>query len=337
MKNRWTKLIGVSLWSAVQILGQNAALTQDTAAHLNARPFASTAPIKDAINYILGAEDQVTIRVLAADDISDKPTQINSDGFITVPMIGRVHAGGLTVAQLEAELVKQFSKFFKNPQVTVFVSDYRSQPVSVVGAVNSAGVVQLRGKRTLMEVISLAGGLRPDAGNAVTITREVSRGRIPLPSAYTDSTGKFSIVQLNLRQITEAKDPAQNIVIEPNDVITVPRAQMVYVIGEVGKPGGFVLNDRETLSVLQALSLAGGPTKVAAASRARVLRSESGKRDRMEIATNVQKILNGQAPDVQLHADDILFIPNNMSKSASIRALETAINIGTGLAIWGPK
>jgi polysaccharide biosynthesis/export protein len=112
---------------------------------------------------------------------------------------------------------------------------------------------------------------------------------------------------------------------------------MVYVIGEVGKPGGFVLNDRETLSVLQALSLAGGPTKVAAPKRARVLRSEPNKPDRSEIATNVQKILNGEAPDVQLHADDILFIPNNMSKSASIRALETAINIGTGLAIWGPK
>lgn len=340
MKMLLISMIVLVFWPAVEIWAQvnDGVQSSTVVAEAPKRPEstgqAPTAIDKHPINYVLGHEDQITIRILDAEEISDKPIQIDSDGFVTVPMVGRVQAGGLTVAQFEAELRKKFSRYFKDPQISVFISDYRSEPVSVVGAVNNPGVVQLRGKRTLMEVISLAGGLHADAGNTVMITREASRGSIPLPSASSDATGKFSIAQVNLRKIMEAKDPEENIVIEPNDVIAVSRAQMVYVVGEVGKPGGFVLNDRETLSTLQALALAGGLSKTAGPKRAKVLRSVEGKPDRVEMAADLKSIMEGKAPDIQLHADDILFVPNSAPKSAGARLAEAAINAGTGIAIW---
>jgi polysaccharide export outer membrane protein len=284
--------------------------------------------------YVLGPEDQIIIRAFQAEEISDKPVQIQGDGYISLPLVGRVKAAGLTVEQFEAALAKDLSKYIEHPQVTVLVSDYRSQPVSVMGAVNGSGVVQLRGEKTLIQVISLAGGLRPDASNTVTITRELSQGKIPLSEAKIDPSGRFSIAQVNLRDVMDARAPQDNILIKRDDVLTVPRAQMVYVIGEVQKPGGYVLNERDSLSLLQALSLAGGLTKTASVKHAKILHEEDGKSDRVELPDSVARIMAGKAPDVMLHADDILFVPNSTAKLAGLRAAETAVNVGTGLAIW---
>ncbi|MGA8595253.1 MAG: polysaccharide biosynthesis/export family protein [Bryobacteraceae bacterium] len=285
-------------------------------------------------DYVLGPEDQIEIRAFQADEISDKPFQIQGDGYISLPLVGRVKAAGLTVEQFEAALTRELGKYIEHPQVTVLVSEYRSQPVSVMGAVTTPGVVQLRGDKTLVQVISLAGGMRTDASNTVTITRELSQGRIPLPDATTDPTGKFSIAHVNVRKVVDGQAPQENIVIKRDDVITIPRAQMVYVIGEVQRPGGFVLNERDSLSLLQALSLAGGLTKTASLKHAKILHEEDGKSDRVELPDNVAKILEGKAPDVSLHADDIVFVPNSAPKAAALRAAETAVNVGTGLAIW---
>jgi polysaccharide biosynthesis/export protein len=294
---------------------------------------AMTAPERKP-DYVLGPEDQIVIRAFQAEEISDKPLQVGGDGYISVPMIGRVKAGGLTVAQLEAELTKKLATYYEHPQVTVLVTDYRSQPVSIIGAVTSPGVIQLRGPKNLLQVISQAGGLRADSGNTVTITREHKPGVDPLPIGTTDPTGRYSVAQVNLRDVMDAKTPQNNVKIESGDVITVARAQMVYVIGEVQRPGGYVLNDRNSLSLLQALSLAGGMKPTASAKKTKVLREEEGKPQRVEVANDVRKILAGNAPDMQLHPDDILFVPNSTAKSAGIRAAETALSVGTGLAIW---
>ncbi len=285
-------------------------------------------------DYVLGPEDTIVIRAFQAEEISDKPLQVGGDGFVSVPMIGRVRAGGLSVQQLEAELTKKLATYYEHPQVTVLIADYRSQPVSVIGAVTLPGMIQLRGPKNLLQVISLAGGLRADAGNTVTITRERKPGVDPLPIGTTDPTGRFGVAQVNLRDVMDAKAPQDNIKIESGDVLTVGRAQMVYVIGEVARPGGYVLNDRASLSLLQALSLAGGLKPNASAKKTRILREEEGKPERVEVANDVRKILSGDAPDLSLRADDILFVPNNVAKSAGIRAAESAIQIGTGLAIW---
>ena len=297
---------------------------------------AATAPPATPANvtsYVLGPEDQITVRVFAADDIPDKPVQIDNDGSVTLPMIGSVHAAGLTVEQLQANLVTAYKKYFKDPQVTVQVNDFRSQPVSVAGNVTTPGVVQLRGNRNLMEVIGQAGGLRADAGDSVLITRNLSEGPIPVSGAFTDPTGKYSVAHINIRSIMSGKDPEANIQIKPHDVITVPRARLIYVLGNVGRPGGYVMTENETMSLTQALALAGGWDKTAALSGARILRADGGS-TREQIPLNIKKIMENKAPDLELRPDDILFVPNSLTKVVSARGIETAIGLGTGVLIF---
>jgi len=292
----------------------------------------SAAPV-NVTSYILGPEDQITVRVFAADDISDKPVQIDNDGSVTLPMIGRVHAAGLTVEHLQANLVTAYKKYFKDPQVTVQVNDFRSQPVSVAGNVTTPGVVQLRGNRNLMEVIGQAGGLQADAGDSVLITRNLSEGPIPVSGAFTDPTGKYSVAHINIRSIMSGKDPEGNIQIKPHDVITVSRARLVYVLGNVTRPGGYVLTENESMSITQAIALAGGWDKTAALSAARVLRADGGP-NRQQIPANVKKIMENKAPDLQMQPDDILYIPNSMTKVIGARGAETGVGLLTGILIW---
>jgi len=244
-----------------------------------------------------------------------------------------VRAAGLTVEQLEAELVSRLKAYIQKPEVAVSITEFRSQPVSVLGAVKSPGVHQLQGRKTLVEILSLAGGLNTDAGHSVKITRRQEWGKIPLRNAASDPSGQFSVAEVGLKSIMEATNPEENIVIRPHDVITVPRAEMVYVIGQVQRSGGFVLNERENISALKALSLAGGLDRAASPQHSRILRSAGGS-NRLEITLDLKKILAGKAPDVPLQPEDILFVPASTPKKAAIRAAEAAVQIGTGIIIW---
>jgi polysaccharide biosynthesis/export protein len=313
--------VGVPMNAPIPSTAADAAATSPAAAPTN------------VTSYVLGPEDQITVRVFAADGIPDKPVQIDNDGTVTVPMIGQVHAAGLTVAQFQANLVTAYKKYFKDPQVTVQVNDFRSQPVSVAGNVTRPGVVQLRGNRNLMEVIGQAGGLRADAGDSVLITRSLSEGPIPVSGAFTDPTGKYSVAHVNIRSVMSGKNPETNIQIKPHDVITVPRARLVYVLGNVGRPGGYVMTENETISLTRAIALAGGWNKMAALSSARILRADGGP-TRQQISANVKKIMENKAPDLQMRPDDILYIPNSMTKVIGARGAEEGISVGTGVLVW---
>ncbi len=286
-------------------------------------------------SYMLGPDDQITIRVLQAPELAEKPVRVDGNGYIELPFVGRFHAAGLTVDGLRVELTARLGTIIKDPQVSVAVEEFRSQPVSVMGAVNTPGVQQLRGHKTLMEVLTMAGGLRPDSGSSLNITRDLKWGALPLPGARNDSTGRYSVSNVDLKQLIDARDPAENIAICPDDLVTVPRAQMVYVIGEVPKSGGFVLNDRDTMPLLEALSLAGGLNRsTASPQNGRILRARKGA-ERVEIPIDLKKVFEGKQEDVELRAGDILFVPSSATKRASLRALEAAIQIGTGL-VWRP-
>jgi polysaccharide biosynthesis/export protein len=285
-------------------------------------------------NYILGPDDQITLTVSDIDELSNKPMRIDMKGNIHLPMAGRVHAAGLTAEQLQSQIEDRLKKFVNDPDVVVSVSEYRSQPVSVLGAVNTPGVHQLEGHKTLFEVLSSAGGVRSDAGNTVTITRELKWGPIPLADAKTDSTGKYSIATVKVKEISDGKNPTENIVIEPDDVISVSKAEVVYCIGSVHRPGGFVLGESESLSALQVLALAEGFDAKAAGDRAKVLREVPGTLQRTEIAVNLKQLMAGKGSDLPLRANDILFVPNSAAKSAAGRTAEAAIQIMTGLAIY---
>src|SRR6266567_4750841 len=142
--------------------------------------------------YVLGPDDTISVHVTDAEEISEKPMRIGSNGYITLPMVGRVQASGRTAEDLEKELTVRLKTYIRNPEVAVSIVEQRSQPVSVIGAVSAPGVQQLQGRKTLVEVLSLAGGPRPDAGYNVKITRQKEWGPIPLSNAAPDPTGQFS-------------------------------------------------------------------------------------------------------------------------------------------------
>ena len=284
--------------------------------------------------YLLGPDDQLEISGPELTDFANKPVRIDGEGDIQAPLVGRVHVSGLTVQQTEQKLDKALSTYIRQPQVVANVVEVRSQPVSVLGAVNAPGVHQVQGRKTLLEMLALAGGIRQDAGYSVRITRELAWGCIPLPTATFDASGHFSVAELNLKKIMEAKNPEENIQIFPHDVISVPKAEMVYVIGEVRRSGGFVLGEHQSISVLQALSLAEGLNNTADTRHARILRLKREADQREELPVDVKDVLNGKKPDVPLQGDDILFIPGSTGKKAALRALEAAVQTGTGLAVW---
>jgi polysaccharide export outer membrane protein len=288
------------------------------------------------LTYILGPQDTILIKALNAEELGTLPYPIDLQGNIKVPMVGRIHAAGLTVEQLEALLTEGLKEYLQDPIVTVTVAEFHSQPISVLGQVANPGVHQIQGHKTLFEVISEAGGLKPDAGNTIKITRRKEWGPIPLQGAIADSSSQFSVGEVTIRSVMEAQNPAENIEVKPNDVITVPKADLIYVIGAVKKAGGFVLSERADISVLQALSMAEGLDRTAAAAKATILRGGSSSPSRTEIPVNVKNILEGKASDVPLLANDILFIPNSAAKSASLRTLEAILQAGTGAAIYRP-
>jgi polysaccharide biosynthesis/export protein len=302
----------------------------------------------DKGGYVLGTGDQVTVRVFGADDLPERPTEVGSDGKISLPMVGKVQAAGVSVRDIEVDLTNRYKKFFKEPEITVTVTDYRSHPVTVVGAVNSPGIVQLRGPTRLMRVISQAGGLKPEAGDKVLITRRLTEtgnaattGSAATASTNgagvaTESNASFYLKEIDLLKILDGTDPSANLIVEANDLITVPRAKMVYVMGDVGRPGGYVLDGHTSkLTVLQAIALAGGVNKSAAYGSTKILRPATGSdTPRAETQIDLKKILASKEPDIPLHADDILYVPNSLAKAITARSIEVAVGIGSGLLIW---
>jgi len=287
--------------------------------------------------YVLGTGDQLSVRVFGADDIPDRPIEVGSDGKIRLPMVGNVQASGVSVRDLEADLTARYRTYFKDPQISVTVTDYRSQPVTVAGAVNSPGVVQLRGPTRLMRVLSQAGGLKPEAGDKVVITRPLpsNPGTPTAATGLTEPNASFYLKEVDLLKILDGTDPSANLIVEANDLITVPRAKMIYVIGDVGRPGGYVLDGHSShLTVLQAIALAGGANKSAAYGSTKILRPTTGGGPRAETQIDLKKIMNSKSPDISLHAEDILYVPNSLAKVVTVRTIETAVTVGTGILIW---
>ena len=289
---------------------------------------------RQSANYSLGTDDTLAIQILEGGEFSTQSVTVGMDGEVNLPFVGRLQVVGLTAKQLEGELEKRLKTYIRDPQVAVSVTEFRSQPISILGAVQSPGVHQLRGKKTLLEVLSGAGGTRQDAGHRIKITRRLDWGRIPLPTAKDDPTGGFSVAEVDIKQIMEAENPAENIRVMPHDVISVPRANLVYVIGKVQRSGGFILRERKYISVLEALAMAGGLASNAKPKQARILRLEQDSEERIQIPINLQAVMQGKVEGSFLQADDILFVPTSGGKIAAKAAAGIAIGIASGAAIY---
>jgi polysaccharide biosynthesis/export protein len=291
-----------------------------------------------AREYRLGPDDQISIRVLELDKLqldNSQAPRVDVNGNLNLPIIGRLHAEGLTLDQLEKAIAARLSDILQKPSVSASIVQYRNHPVSVLGAVKNPSVLQVAQHRRLLEVLSMAGGLASDAGDKIKISRRKVMGPLPLNDVIPDDgQSDYYVGQVDVRTLMQASDPKLNIEVLDNDVITVPRAELIYVVGAVKRAGGFPLGDRPHMSVLQALSLAEGMDHAASPGSARLLREESPGKERKEIIVNLKPILAGTAPDVPLRANDILFIPVSGAKLATMRAVDAAIQLGMGSVIY---
>jgi polysaccharide export outer membrane protein len=286
----------------------------------------------DRDTYIIGPGDVITVAVLDSQDIPDKPMQVDPEGQIALPLVGRVEVAGKSVSALEKEITVRLRDYIRNPQVSVNVTTLGSRPVSVLGAVNAPGVYQLGGTKNLAQVIALAKGLAPDAGGLIRITRY----RSDASAAEGTDTAEVrpSITLVNVKDLLSNSSEVASIPIRTNDVITVPKAAVVYVIGEVKNPGAQKLNDRETITVLEALSAAAGVLPTGSPQHAKLLRRDPKTSQRVETALNVKRIMTGKADNITLRQDDILLIPRNTARAIGLKTVDAAIQLGTGALIY---
>jgi polysaccharide export outer membrane protein len=293
-----------------------------------AQTLASGLPLE---NDVLGVGDEVALSEFDVEEFNGKFFQVATNGSIGLPLVGRIQAVGMTVSEFERSLDERLRRYVKDPHATITSIKYHGRVVSLVGAVNSPGAYQITEPKTLLEMLSLAGGLKPDAGSWLLLTRKDQFGKIPENPNVTFSAG-VSEARIPITPLLAGTDPSLNLIVLPNDVIMVAKAEMVYAVGEVKKQGGFVLGDHEQLSLLKLLSLAEGLDSTAAPALAKIIH-ETGSA-RTETPVDVQKILQGKADDVLLKPDDILFVPTNTPKKFALRALEAVIQAGTGVAIY---
>lgn len=293
-------------------------------------------PAKSAtMDYLLGPGDQISLIVSGLDDqFSERTFRIDASGNVTLPLVGRIHASGLSTAALEADLQGKLVNFLKDPRVVVNIAAFGSEPISVLGAVKNPGIIQLQGRKNLFEVLAMAGGLQPEAGYVVQVSRPLTNGIIPISDVRIEPSAALSIASIRVKDIFNVADAGENIEIRPGDAISVPKAGIVYVLGSVSKPGGYPLNENESLSALQVLALAEGLQVTAAGSKAEVLHLLPGTSTRTETPVDLNGLMTGKAADVQLRAQDILFVPGSKAKRAGLRTIDAIVNAATYSTVY---
>jgi polysaccharide biosynthesis/export protein len=280
----------------------------------------------------IGPDDLLDIDVFEAPEMN-RTVRVSASGEVSFELFGPVHAAGLTPRELESVLQEMLRRsYLKDPHVSVFVHEWRSHSVSVLGAVKSPGVFQIQGTKSLIEVLSLAQGLADDAGNTALIAHAAEAPDTGFPDG--SSLPPPATDEINLWKLLNSPDSRLNVTIRSGDIIKVSRAGIVYVVGEVNRPGGFMLQNNENISVLQAIALAQGLTHTSAISRARIIRTDEATGKRAEIPMNLGKILAGKSTDMFLQPKDVVFVPNSAAKSAFYRGAQAAVQTAAGVAIY---
>ncbi len=262
----------------------------------------------------LGVGDLLEMSVYGVPDLTTK-TRISSNGEMYCPLIGYTHVAGLTAQEAEELLQTKLSTFLKNPQVSLLVTEYASEGASVLGAVARPGVYPVLGQQRLFDLISAAGGLSDKAGRSLTVT-------------HRSDPDKTITVDLS-RNLKD--NPETNIQVFPGDTIIVRKADIIYVVGDVNKPSGLLM-EGGSLTVLQAVALAGGTTRTAKLGGAKILR-KSATGEMTETPVELKKILQAKAPDLQLQPDDILVVPSSTGKVIAGATLQAALQAATLLSV----
>jgi polysaccharide export outer membrane protein len=298
-------------------------------------------------DYVIGGGDLLDIQVFEVPELS-REIRVNESGFIAIPLIPtRIRAAGLTAFQLQDKLAEllQTNGLVSSPQVTVNVKEQHSQPITVIGAVKSPMVIEAVRSTSLLEVLSTAGGIAPDAGNVVIVTRNGSADAQAAADA-ANATGNDTngggaeanppqTFTISLDDLLNTGNSRFNIRVQGGDVVSVPRAGIIYVVGAVPRPGGFVMqNDHQEVTTLKALALAGGVTSTAKTDKAVILRNDPVTGAKQEVRVDLKKVLDLKGPDVALLPNDILFVPDSASKRAWHTTGNALLSLGSGVAIY---
>ena len=264
---------------------------------------------------IINNGDMLDIEVFESADLSTK-VRVGEDGEVLMPLAGKIHLQGLSVADASAVIRTRLMerRFVKDPKVTVNVTEYATRGVSVLGEVKKPGIYTAMGSHRLNEYLSLAEGLTQQAGTQVSITHRASPDQPVI--VRISSTGKTV--------------PGSNPSIEFGDTIVVPKAGQVYVVGDVVRPGGYLMDHDEQLTIIQALALAQGANRTAMLKHSMIIRKTAT--GRTEIPVNVEKVLSMKTKDLMLVDNDILFIPVSRTKTVINRSLEAIVQTAVGAA-----
>ncbi len=281
-------------------------------------PNAESAVRSQSPAIVIGPGDLLDVVIFDNPDLSGH-VRVTQDGFANLPVIGRIDLNGLNADQAARRLETDFRarNLLLEPHVTVFILEYASQGATVSGEIRQPGVYPTLGRRRLLDMLAIAGGLSSTAGKQVSII-------------HRDDPAHPQLIAL--QSTVDRLAMQENPETQPGDTIVVGKAGVVYIVGDVGKPGGFLVDNNERLSTAQALALAGGANRTASLSKTRLIRKVDG--GRQEYVLDLSKLLKGEQADLKLNDGDILWVPSSQLKTFGYRGIEAAIAITTGLAVY---
>jgi polysaccharide export outer membrane protein len=278
----------------------------------------------------IGPNDLIAIAVYDSPELT-RTVRVSADGAIRLPMLKRrIKAEGLLPAALESAIAEALraEELIVDPVVTVTIAEYHSRPINVAGAVRAPVTFQAAGTVTLLDALTRAGGLSPEAGTEILVTR-TQPGPDGEPAAV--------VQRIPVKGLIDAADPELNVRLVGGEEIRVPDAGKIYVVGSVKKPGSFPMQDSSETTVLQILALAEGLAPFAS-KQAYIYRRDPATGTKNEIPIELKDILKRKAPDVPLAANDILYVPDNTGRRVTASAVERIVGFGaataSGVLIW---
>jgi polysaccharide biosynthesis/export protein len=288
----------------------------------------------------IGTGDLLHIEVFDVAELS-RDVRVSESGDISYPLIpGRIPAAGHTPFQLETNLEQLLLEngLVSHPQVSVFVKEQNSQPVSIVGSVGHPMVYQIIRPTTLLEILAAAGGIADTAGSLVIITRpnHFATDKVPTDSATGEPAPESQTITIHIQDLIESGNASFNILVYGGDVVSVPQGGIVYVAGAgVVQPGGYVLQGHgEQITVLKAVALAHGLTGYAKANDAVLFRTNPATGQRDLIPVRLKEIEKNKTEDLAMKSNDILYIPDSAGRKALAKGAEAALGMGTSIAVF---
>jgi len=269
--------------------------------YLTLRPDANNPAAKD---YTVGGYDVLDITVYEEQDLSRQGIRVSADGYISFPLINRLAVGGLTTSEIESKISNRLAEgqFIIDAHVSVTVTDYRSKQFMALGPVKMPGSYPLKAQERVLDALSKVGGILSDqAGSELMVIRT--------ENPDTPQESKI-VIHINLQALLDEGDPLSNLLLEDRDLLYISKAERFYIIGQVKQPGSFLYIDKN-ITLVEAISMAGGFTNIAARNRTRIVRVESGEEKIIEVKVDAITKSGKKGQDVKILPGDVIIVPES--------------------------